>query len=483
MDNSDRSFQVQYMRQVYEKAKEVVVWLGEETVLTGTAIKTFEWIGQLNAAGTSKPRKLRASESRGCSQLLTHSWWKRVWIIQEVSLSGNVHIQCGGYNFNWTLIENFGKVAHITYEGWYDLAKQIAGWHQSRILVDYRYRTRKGPLPTLVEFLHSARYFHASDVRDKLYALLGISSQTYGVTPNYELSVPEVFTKFARDIIVQTGTLDILSQVQRKPCLSGERRTSELPSWVPNWGPHEVRTTDLVQGPSLPPIAAPLYMASGPWQAEAQFSPCGKKLYLFGISADRISKCGQPSGYDADVPPFASWKAIAGCSAGGPNYSGFPPIKCHHSPGTNISNCENCKKLTINSSRADPFHQSFSQTPQYVAGGSKKAAYWRIIFADRKIVKNEEKRLRDTGQDQALPFSGDTSEEQDSKFESAMISDIIFHLTAACFGRAFFRTSRGYFGLGPPDSQPDDIVCIFPGAAVPYIVRARGDDYVLVGET
>jgi hypothetical protein len=41
MDNSDRSFQVQYMRQVYEKAKEVVVWLGEETVLTGTAIKTF----------------------------------------------------------------------------------------------------------------------------------------------------------------------------------------------------------------------------------------------------------------------------------------------------------------------------------------------------------------------------------------------------------------------------------------------------------
>jgi hypothetical protein len=59
-----------------------------------------------------------------------------------------------------------------------------------------------------------------------------------------------------------------------------------------------------------------------------------------------------------------------------------------------------------------------------------------------------------------------------------------FDLAAACFGRTFFRTSRGYFGLGPPDSQPDDIVCIFPGGVVSYILRAGGDDcYVLVGES
>jgi hypothetical protein len=65
-----------------------------------------------------------------------------------------------------------------------------------------------------------------------------------------------------------------------------------------------------------------------------------------------------------------------------------------------------------------------------------------------------------------------------------MKSNLSDHLTAACFGRAFFRTSRGYFGLGPPDSQPDDIVCIFPGGVVPYILRAGGDDcYVLVGES
>jgi hypothetical protein len=212
-------------------------------------------------------------------------------------------------------------------------------------------------------------------MRDKLSALLGISSQTYRVRPNYELSAPAIFTELARDIIVQTGTLDILSQVQRKTRLSGEKRTSELPSWTPNWGPHELRTTDLVQGPSPPPIAKSLYMASGSRQAEAHFSPCGKRLCLFGICADRVSKCGEPSGYDDNVPPFSSWKAIAGCSARSPNHCGLSTVKCHHRPGTNISSRENWKTLTINSSRQDPFRHSFSQTPQYVAGGSKKAAY------------------------------------------------------------------------------------------------------------
>jgi hypothetical protein len=109
-DNSDRSFQVQFMRQVYEKAKEVVVWLGEETDLTGAAIDALKWIEPHgNTVRTSEQRKLRASESRGCSQLLTRSWWKRVWIIQEVSLSGNVNVQCGGYNFKWRLLESFGE--------------------------------------------------------------------------------------------------------------------------------------------------------------------------------------------------------------------------------------------------------------------------------------------------------------------------------------------------------------------------------------
>jgi len=87
-------------------------------------------------------------------------------------------------------------------------------------------------------------------------------------------------------------------------------------------------------------------MASGSRQAEAHFSPCGKKLFLFGISADRISKCGQVCDHDDDLPPFASWKATSECSARAQNY---------------------------------------------IAGGIKKAAYWRTIILDVTTVKGEER--------------------------------------------------------------------------------------------
>jgi hypothetical protein len=47
-----------------------------------------------------------------------------------------------------------------------------------------------------------------------------------------------------------------------------------------------------------------------------------------------------------------------------------------------------------------------------------------------------------------------------------------------------FVTEKGYIGLGHETCAADDIVCIFTGGEVPYIVRAAGgrDDYTFLGE-
>jgi len=58
---------------------------------------------------------------------------------------------------------------------------------------------------------------------------------------------------------------------------------------------------------------------------------------------------------------------------------------------------------------------------------------------------------------------------------------------SACRGRAFFSTSGGRIGLGPPDVKKGDIVCVFyPGDPL-FIIRfkemgAEGDDAELIGE-
>ncbi|MCJ1264723.1 hypothetical protein MMC22_004598 [Lobaria immixta] len=38
-------------------------------------------------------------------------------------------------------------------------------------------------------------------------------------------------------------------------------------------------------------------------------------------------------------------------------------------------------------------------------------------------------------------------------------------------GRRFFATLGGYMGLGPPGKRPGDLICVFLGAPVPWVIR------------
>ena len=59
-------------------------------------------------------------------------------------------------------------------------------------------------------------------------------------------------------------------------------------------------------------------------------------------------------------------------------------------------------------------------------------------------------------------------------------------VTDACHGRSFFSTESGRIGLGPPDTKPKDIVCIFYNGCTPFIVRdidGIGNEYQFLGES
>ncbi|KAF2799470.1 hypothetical protein K505DRAFT_265542, partial [Melanomma pulvis-pyrius CBS 109.77] len=50
-------------------------------------------------------------------------------------------------------------------------------------------------------------------------------------------------------------------------------------------------------------------------------------------------------------------------------------------------------------------------------------------------------------------------------------------------GRSFFTTAQGYMGTGPPYAKNGDVVCIFQGAKMPFLLRKDGEGYLLVGES
>ena len=52
-----------------------------------------------------------------------------------------------------------------------------------------------------------------------------------------------------------------------------------------------------------------------------------------------------------------------------------------------------------------------------------------------------------------------------------------------CVRRKFFRTAKGYYGLGPSITREGDLLCVLLGGATPFILRPSGDHYNLVGES
>jgi hypothetical protein len=78
--------------------------------------------------------------------------------------------------------------------------------------------------------LESAGNLKATKAVDKVYALLGMSSdrEALGIIPDYSKPWWDVYTEAARALIAQ-GHIDILSLCR---CQYG---ASKLPSWVPDW--------------------------------------------------------------------------------------------------------------------------------------------------------------------------------------------------------------------------------------------------------
>lgn len=94
------------------------------------------------------------------------------------------------------------------------------------------------------DLLTHARYCNTTDLRDQVYAFIGMADPGYQIVPDYSSSLNEVLTITTRRIIEYEDSLDILTNyvVPRQSYRAG------LPSWVVDWTAKELgdrRNNDL----------------------------------------------------------------------------------------------------------------------------------------------------------------------------------------------------------------------------------------------
>ncbi|KAF5652147.1 heterokaryon incompatibility (HET) domain protein [Fusarium sp. NRRL 25303] len=268
-DPVERAQQVALMQQIYSRASSVLVWLGRATEQTVPAFRLLLGLAELSRSTPEDQKDYIAHVIRdeyfkghwlALGELLQREWWYRVWTIQEVVLGSGIHVVCGSFVVEWSLIRKAIAVFQLgchymdemmeatvfseTYHYFFPLQK---GAYRisviDRLKADTRQNrdTRSSKRPSvgtyLADLLDKTRDYDATDPRDKVYAIIGLLNQSGYKSPimvSYQITVEDLYIQVAKVIQQGSETLDIMSQVEVKPLTHQDIR-SGLPSWVPNW--------------------------------------------------------------------------------------------------------------------------------------------------------------------------------------------------------------------------------------------------------
>jgi ankyrin repeat protein len=210
-NHGERVHQVRQMASIYKRAEQVVIWLGPPTSEIDLVFRHMHGLEEealKHASNSWNPSDQRWQDlwttvqlllgnvrgdsipqlREGLRSLLSRSWFKRAWIIQEVAMARSARVMCGTKSVSARIFAIFPGLLGITPDT-----------HCQAILDIMPGPSRKHSWWTQTRDLHTLlrkfRDSEATDLRDVIYALLGISSDgcdTDILVPNYKEPVEEI---------------------------------------------------------------------------------------------------------------------------------------------------------------------------------------------------------------------------------------------------------------------------------------------------
>ena len=296
-DLKERNTQVAMMGDIYARAANVLIWLGDEDWNSKVAMVFVEqFIPKLRELQVREGRDRNLSYSvsdpslwdrlgeprvpdemfEGLAKFLDRAWFKRAWTFQEVVLAREVVIYCGERRVeyrqfmelldfldvsDWDMrVSQLSKSTTITADP--GRLIQITMMHRRIIAAGgplelkqrellTRVAGRDEPVALLIAFydslLSTMRCRQATDRRDHIFAIYGIMSRIstkMGIPnpfdePDYSKSPVEIYMETCKAMIERSKSLLPLSNVEHRPD-NEKANPLKLPSWVPDfskeWG-------------------------------------------------------------------------------------------------------------------------------------------------------------------------------------------------------------------------------------------------------
>lgn len=258
-DDEEKSVQVAMMGKIYSMASRVLIWIGEDpdehAAAAFSAIRKSDKFLTRHAANyraklTKKQVGYRDSHIDDVEMstnliielvalgleviepLLDHTWYGRMWVVQEAVLGQRPIVQYGKESMDWSTL---GAVAEaflsLDVTSYLDFV-----WNRQtleRIATIYSiqqniksYFDDTNEL-TILDLIDNTGDFSCSDARDEIFALLSLAD-TRGYKPQYSRSATDVFIEFSKWALQWQRNLDILSYAG----LSLRPKTDlQIPTW------------------------------------------------------------------------------------------------------------------------------------------------------------------------------------------------------------------------------------------------------------
>ncbi|CZR62635.1 uncharacterized protein PAC_12532 [Phialocephala subalpina] len=463
----EKALQIRLLPTIFQSAEQVFAWIGDEDDNSHKAMETLmqikanaispdEWPDELPRISANWQDGLPLSRNsiwKDIASLFERAWFQRVWIIQEVVLAADVRFVCGAWDVDW---DDIFSAVEICLDWTESLDFSETRVREMLLALKPAYAiglTRKAfkemklsPPFKLIALLDSFAHTQSTKECDKLFALLGISSDA-GIDafdPDYHSPVESVVRRYAAEFVRRGSAIDILYR-------AGLSKSYDFSSWIPKWTSQEpCRTISTWRG------ANGIFSAGGSDETQAYILPHQPdKLHVAGTIIDQIAQIGTITTAEHDVISVI---------------------------------------ISI--------HKLIDELEDYPTGESKDEIRLKLPIgnaitpcADDIGAFQQESDLEDEETDR---FDWNSA-----AFDVSSVADMVEFLkqnrdardlswrywsTAAAFlkrlnnGR-FSVTRRGYVGFAPNGAMVGDLVCVFGGGAVPFVVRPKkGEIHSLVGE-
>jgi hypothetical protein len=254
----EKYFQSARTQEIFNKASNVIVWLGIEKPTSKTAFEFIPKVLDMNGFDRliKEESNTKSQSWDALAELMRNPLFSRRWLIQELAVAKNAALHCGTHTIPWTSFSDAvalfeANLSEVQRYFKFSLAsggpiKDIRALGASTLVSVVNNIIRKTPDGLILNRLESVEtlvsmlaVFEAADPLDTIIAVMGMAkdrAQVESITSG-DRELRDKYIEFVLYCVKSSGSIDIICRhwapiIKEKASNYFER--SQLPSWIPN---------------------------------------------------------------------------------------------------------------------------------------------------------------------------------------------------------------------------------------------------------